>query len=67
MFLDYNNNNKKGMNCLNGEFGTERNGGVVYGSEVGLVVGGAGEGIGVLVVEPIWGQRWVEERGFEAK
>jgi len=32
-----------------------------------LVVGDAGEGIGVLVGEPIGEQRWVGERGFEAK
>jgi len=37
LLLDYNNMNKKGMNCLNGEVGSKRNGGEVYGSEVGLV------------------------------
>ena len=36
LLLD-NNKNKKDMNCLNREVGTKRNGGEVYGSEVGLV------------------------------
>lgn len=37
----------------NGEVGAERDGGKVYGSEVGLVAGDTGEGTGVLVGEPV--------------
>ncbi|KAK7377633.1 hypothetical protein VNO80_03062 [Phaseolus coccineus] len=55
----------EGVKYLNGEVCTESDGGEAYGSEVGLVAGDAGEGIRVLVGEPIRGQRWVREKGFE--
>jgi len=51
----------------NGEVGTERDGGEVYRSEVGLVAGDAGEGTGGLVGEPVGEQRWVGKRSFEAE
>ena len=37
----------------NGEVGVERDGGEVYGGEVGLVASDTGEGTGTLVGEPV--------------